>query len=313
MSTGYYTDPIYLQHDTGEHPERAARLEAIDRHLSYSGLMHSLEVKSARRAEIREIEALHTAEHVRHLEEVSKSGQTMLDTPDCVVSAQTYDAALCAVGAVLDSVVEVAERRLDNAFCAVRPPGHHAERNRAMGFCFFNNVALGAEFLRKNFGYQRILIFDFDVHHGNGTQHLFEESNEVLYASTHQDPRTCYPGTGLADETGLGQGRGYTLNVPLDPGTNDETYLIHFREKVLPQFEEFQPDFVLLSAGFDAHIRDPLASLRLTETAYREITRAMRELAEKHAGGRLVSLLEGGYDLDALASSVEAHIEELRN
>jgi len=198
-------------------------------------------------------------------------------------------------------------------FCAVRPPGHHAEHDSAMGFCFFNNVAIAAEFLRTHFGYQRILIFDFDVHHGNGTQHLFEENAQVLYASTHQYPRTCYPGTGYANETGFGLGKGFTLNFPMPPGTSDEKYLEFFHNRIIPQFEEYKPDFILLSAGFDGHIRDPLAMLNLTENCYREITKTMRTLAEKFAGGRMVSLLEGGYDLEALALSVEAHIQELLN
>lgn len=313
MNTGLYTDPIYLEHDTGSHPESAARLQAIQQHLSYSGLLHNLELRSARPAELKELETLHTRRHIQHVEEASAAGSGVLDTPDCVISTGTYAAALHAVGAVIDSVVEVAERRLDNAFCAVRPPGHHAERDQAMGFCFFNNVALAAEFLRRNLGFQRILIFDFDVHHGNGTQHLFEESAEVFYASTHQDPRSCYPGTGFTEETGRGLGKGYTLNVPLPPGTQDAHYLEIFRHQLLPRFEEFRPDFVLLSAGFDGHVRDPLAMLRLTEQSYQEITQEVRQLAERHAGGRLVSLLEGGYDLEALASSVGVHLEELRN
>ena len=182
-----------------------------------------------------------------------------------------------------------------------------------MGFCFFNNVAIAAEFLRKNLRYQRILIFDFDVHHGNGTQHLFEETAQVLYASTHQDPRTCYPGTGFAHETGFGLGKGFTLNFPMPPGTSDEKYLEFFHNRIIPQFKEYKPDFILLSAGFDGHIRDPLAMLNLTENCYREITKTMRTLAEKFAAGRIVSLLEGGYDLEALALSVEAHIQELLN
>ena len=268
-------------------------------------------MRPGRAAEPKEIEILHSKRHIDSVVEAVELGRKTLGTPDCVISAGTYGAALHAIGAVLDSVIQVADRKLDNAFCAVRPPGHHAEHDAAMAFCFFNNIAIAAEFLRKNCGYQRILIFDFDVHHGNGTQHLFEENAQVLYASTHQDPRTCYPGTGFAQETGFGSGKGFTLNFPMPPGTSDEKYLEFFHNRIIPQFEEFKPDFILLSAGFDGHVRDPLAMLNLTENCYREITKEMRTLAEKFANGRIVSLLEGGYDLEALALSVESHIQEL--
>ncbi len=313
MATGFYTNTIYLEHDTGNHPENADRLRAIDKHLRYSGLLNALEVRPGRTAELKEIEMLHSKRHIDSVQEAVELGRGRLGTPDCVISPGTFGAALHAVGAVLDSVCQVADGKLDNAFCAVRPPGHHAEHDSAMGFCFFNNVAIAAEFLRTHFGYQKILIFDFDVHHGNGTQHLFEENAQVLYASTHQDPRTCYPGTGYANETGFGLGKGFTLNFPMPPGTSDEKYLEFFHNRIIPQFEEYKPDFILLSAGFDGHIRDPLAMLNLTENCYREITKTMRTLAEKFAGGRMVSLLEGGYDLEALALSVEAHIQELLN
>jgi acetoin utilization deacetylase AcuC-like enzyme len=313
MGTGFYTNPIYLEHDTGNHPENAARLRAINQHLSFSGLLDELEIRSGRSAYLKEIQLLHSSKYIYSVEEAVELGRGILGTPDCVISPRTYDAALHAVGAVLDSVLEVAEGRLDNAFCAVRPPGHHAEYDMAMGFCFFNNIALAAEFLRKQYGYKRILIFDFDVHHGNGTQHLFEENDQVLYASTHQDPRTCYPGTGFASENGLGRGKGFTLNFPLPPSTTDQKYLEVFQNKIFPKFEEYKPDFILLSAGFDGHIRDPLAMLNLTENCYREITKQMKILANKFTDGRLVSMLEGGYDLEALAVSVEAHLQELLN
>lgn len=311
MSTGFYTNPIYLTHDTGAHPENASRLRAIEQHLEAEGVLSRLQTRSGRPAEAHEVNLLHTRKHIDRLEDAASGGATMLDTPDCVVSPGTYEAALHAVGAVLDAVVEVSDRQLDNAFCAVRPPGHHAERDHAMGFCFFNNIALAAEFLARELGYSRIAIVDFDVHHGNGTQHLFEERPDVLFISTHQDPRTCYPGTGFAKEQGTGQGTGYTVNVPLPAGTEDEEYLHHFRTMVLPVLEDYQPQFVLVSAGFDAHRDDPLASLNLTERSYRELSHALVQVAEQYAGGRLVSLLEGGYDLRALSTSVREHVSVL--
>ena len=311
MSTGFYTNPIYLTHDTGAHPENASRLRAIEQHLETEGVLSRLQTRSGRPAEPHEVNLLHTRKHIDRVEDAASGGVAMLDTPECVVSSGTYEAALHAVGAVLDAVVEVSDRQLDNAFCAARPPGHHAERDHAMGFCFFNNIALAAEFLARELGYSRIAIVDFDVHHGNGTQHLFEERPDVLFISTHQDPRTCYPGTGFAKEQGTGQGTGYTVNVPLPAGTEDEEYLHHFRTMVLPVLEDYQPQFVLVSAGFDAHRDDPLASLNLTERSYRELSHALVQVAEQYAGGRLVSLLEGGYDLRALSTSVREHVSAL--
>jgi len=312
MKTGFYTNPIYLEHDTGSHPENANRLLAIQERLESGGLMDKLEVRQGRSATTAEIKMLHAEKLISEVEIASESGAHSLYTQDCVISSQTYNAALHAVGSVLDAALEVAERRIDNAFCAVRPPGHHAEYETAMGFCFFNNVALAAEFLTKKMGFLRVLIFDFDVHHGNGTQHFFEERSDIYFVSMHQDPRTCYPGTGFADERGNGAGSGYTLNVPVPPGMEDEEYLQTFYANVHPKLQEYKPDFVLISAGFDAHRADPLASLNLTEHTFRELTVELKRLAEKSAGGRLMSLLEGGYDLNALASSVEEHLTILQ-
>jgi len=251
---------------------------------------------------------VHSEKLIYDVEEASETGATNLHSPDCVISPQTYNAALHAVGSVIDGVVEVAERRFDNAFCAVRPPGHHAENDYAMGFCFFNNIALAAEFLCTEMGFKRVLIFDFDVHHGNGTQHLFEQREDVYFVSMHQDPRTCYPGTGYADEKGKGAGTGFTLNVPVLAGTGDDEYLHIFYDQVFPKMEEYKPDFILVSAGFDAHRDDPLASLNLTEHAYRVLTSELKKLANMFSKGRIISMLEGGYDLNALSSSVLEHL-----
>lgn len=310
MSTGFFTHPIYLEHDTGAHPEHAGRLQAIRSRLEGDPLWEQLELCSGRRAEIHEVNLLHTRQHIDQVQQAAESGRSTLSSPDCVLSPKTFEAAMHAVGSVLDAVQQVATGRLDNAFCAVRPPGHHAEQGEAMGFCFFNNIALAAEFLIREVGLQRVAIVDFDVHHGNGTQHLFEERSDVFFISTHQHPRTCYPGTGFAEERGVGAGAGYTLNVPLLPGTEDAEYLQQFRQVVLPALEAYRPEFLLVSAGFDAHRADPLASLNLTETAFREVSRALVQVAERCCSGKVVSLLEGGYDLEALASSVQEHIRE---
>ena len=308
MKTGFYTNPIYLEHDTGSHPENANRLRAILERLESEDLMGKFKVEAGRPASSAEIKMLHSEKLVSEVEAASESGAQMLHTQDCVISSQTYKAALHAVGSVLDAALEVAERRLDNAFCAVRPPGHHAEFDSAMGFCFFNNIALAAEFLSKEMGFQRVLIVDFDVHHGNGTQHFFEERADIFYVSMHQDPRTCYPGTGFAEERGRGVGTGYTLNVPVPPGMEDAEYLQSFYTEVEPKLKEYNPDFVLISAGFDAHRDDPLASLNLTESTFRELSFELKRLAEQTAGGRILSMLEGGYDLNALSSCVKEHL-----
>ena len=308
MKTGFYTNPIYMKHDTGSHPENANRLRVIQEKIKSDGLIEKLQIQLGRSASSKEIQMLHTEKMISEIEFACNSGAKTLYTPDCVISPQTYSAALHAVGSVLDAALEVAERRLDNAFCAVRPPGHHAEYNLAMGFCFFNNIALAAEFLTRKMGFKRVLIFDFDVHHGNGTQHFFEERSDVFFVSIHQDPRSCYPGTGFSNERGISAGLGYTLNIPVLPGLEDEEYLRIFHTQVKPKLNEFNPDFVLVSAGFDAHRDDPLASLKLTEKTFIELTKELKILADHNAGGRIISLLEGGYDLNALSTCVLEHI-----
>ena len=231
--------------------------------------------------------------------------------PDCIISSETYDAALFAVGSVLNAVSQVAENNIDNAFCAVRPPGHHAEKNQFKGFCFFNNVALGAEFLSLKYNFKKILIFDFDVHHGNGTQHFFEKRKDILYISTHQHPNTCYPGTGFEEEKGIGEGLGYTVNITFEPGTDDNFYINHLKEKILPIIKEYSPDFIFLSAGFDAHYSDPLAYLNLSEKSFSLLTKYIKDQSFKSANGRIVSVLEGGYNLKSLGSCVYEHIKIL--
>jgi len=308
MKTGFYTNSIFLEHDTGFHPENANRLRSIQERLQSEGLMEKLEVCPGRLATLAEVQMIHTEKLISEIEVASNSGAKTLHTSDCVISSQTYNAALHAVGSVLDAALEVAERKCENAFCAVRPPGHHAEQNFAMGFCFFNNIALAAEFLTRKMGFERILIFDFDVHHGNGTQHFFEERSDVFFVSMHQDPQSCYPGTGFSHEKGSSNGLGYTLNVPVLPGVGDEEYLNIFYTQVKPNLIEFNPDYVLISAGFDAHYDDPLASLKLSEKTFIELTKELKMLAEQSAGGRILSLLEGGYDLKALSSCVFEHV-----
>ena len=251
---------------------------------------------------------VHPESYVAAIENACRRAPARLD-PDTAVSTGSWDSALLAAGAVVDACDAVAAGRLSNAFVCARPPGHHAETGRAMGFCLFNNVAVAARFLQAERGLGRIFVVDWDVHHGNGTQQIFEADDSVFYFSTHQYP--FYPGTGAREERGRGRGEGFTLNVPLPAGTGDAEYLQVFREVLRPAIDAFKPELILISAGFDAHRDDPLASMEVTEAGFAAMTGIVRAAAEDHCGGRLVSVLEGGYNLDALARSVEAHLREL--
>jgi len=308
MKTGLFSDPIFQEHDTGNHPENAGRLVALGRKLESDPLWKHLEHRKPRPATEAEIAAVHTVDYIRTVEEASHSGHPFLGTPDCVLSSRTYEVALHAAGALVDAAGEVAEGSLNNAFVACRPPGHHAEQAQAMGFCYFNNVAITAESLIDRFGYERVLIFDFDVHHGNGTQHSFQSRKDVFFASIHQHPATLYPGTGFAEERGMGEGTGYTLNAPMPPQSDDEAYRTVFDQILLPQFREFNPQFILISAGFDAHRNDPLAMIDLTQAGFDHLILGMKRLAEECCEGRMVSVLEGGYDYDALSDCVTSHV-----
>jgi acetoin utilization deacetylase AcuC-like enzyme len=249
------------------------------------------------------VELVHSRDHIALVRGVSTSGGGMLDAGDTHASPESYDVALRAAGGVQSGIDAVLGEGLAGAFCAVRPPGHHAERSSPMGFCLFNNVAIGARYAMERHGIERVAILDWDVHHGNGTQHIFEEDPSVFYVSMHQYP--FYPGTGAREERGRGVGEGATLNIPLPAGTGEERYLSALDEEVLPALREFRPGLLLLSAGFDAHREDPLADMRLTEKSYALMTEMVRGVAP------MVSVLEGGYDLDALARSIEEHLETM--
>jgi acetoin utilization deacetylase AcuC-like enzyme len=228
---------------------------------------------------------------------------------DVGISRDSFDVALVAVGSALALADSVLDGQVDNAFALSRPPGHHAEHNQALGFCVFNNVAIAARYLQRTHGVDKILILDWDVHHGNGTQHTFEEDPSVLYVSTHQYP--FYPGTGAYSETGIGRGAGATLNCPMPAKAGDEAYRLAFAERILPAIEAFDPEFVVLSAGFDAHVEDPLAHICVSTECFGWMSERVVEVAERHAGGRLLSMLEGGYNLDTLPLCVAEHLQVL--
>lgn len=308
-SIGFLYDPLFLRHDTGNHPESAERLIAIRSHLAAVGLLDRLIPLTPQQATPEQLARVHTPEYLAHLvRAVPSAGRAYLD-PDTVLSPHSLEAATLAAGGVCAAADQVLRGAVSAAFCAVRPPGHHAESGRGMGFCLYNHVAVAARDLQARHGLRRVAIIDWDVHHGNGTQEIFYRDPSVFYFSIHQYPH--YPGTGRPEEEGAGEGKGLTLNVPLPAGGGDEDYLEVFRKVLRPALRKFRPEFLLLSAGFDAHREDPLAQMRLTETGYYELTREILGAAQESGHRRIVSVLEGGYHLQALARSVEAHLRAL--
>jgi len=305
MTTLLYSHSACLNHDTGRgHPERIARLEVILNALD-APEFQSLARREAPQATREQIARAHDRAYVDGLlEAVPKSGLVHADS-DTVMSSGSGEAALRAAGAVVAAVDAVIGGEAGNAFCAVRPPGHHAEADRPMGFCLFNNVAIGAYHARARHDLRRIAVVDFDVHHGNGTQHMFESDGELFYGSTHQWP--LYPGTGARSETGVGN----VCNVPLFPGAGSEQFRAAFEGVLLPALRNFAPEMILISAGFDAHRRDPLAGLELETEDFAWATAELMAVARQGCGGRIVSTLEGGYDLEALADSAAAHVRTL--
>jgi acetoin utilization deacetylase AcuC-like enzyme len=312
--TGFLYDERFLLHKTGPyHPEIPQRLEAIFQGVSSAGLLDKLIRIAAVPAELQWIHTVHTPEYVKRFEAACRSRQQTLDSPDNQMCSETFEVAVLAVGGVLEAARRVMAGELDNAFCAVRPPGHHAEANRAMGFCYFNNVAVTARYLLKQWGLHRIGIVDFDVHHGNGTQHIFEDNPEVYYYSIHQHPTFAYPGTGREFEYGRGTGYGFTKNSPVLPGVGDDEWKRLIERDMVPAFADFRPEFILVSAGFDAHRDDDMSDIKLTTECYSWIMTRLVELAAQHAAGRLISVLEGGYSLKRLPELACNHLEILLN
>ncbi|TCS60352.1 histone deacetylase family protein [Varunaivibrio sulfuroxidans] len=303
MTTLFLTHPIFLRHDTGPgHPERAARLEAVTRALEGVSFvpLHRAQADKASREDLLRVHDRAYVEGV--FARMPAKGVVHLD-PDTVISPQSGESALFAVGAVMQGVDAVLAGRADNAFCAVRPPGHHSEPGRAMGFCLFNNIAVGALYALEHEGVARVAIVDFDVHHGNGSETVARGRADLFYASSHQSP--AYPGTGRADDHGP---LGNILNVELPPGTGSAAFRAAYVDKILPAVAAFAPDMILLSAGFDGHGRDPLAAHDLSADDYAWLTGELCALAGRCCSGRIVSVLEGGYDLEALGASVAAHV-----
>jgi acetoin utilization deacetylase AcuC-like enzyme len=307
---GFVYDDEYLKHDTGpEHPERPERLRAIVRHLNQNGMLKNLRQLHPVSASLDWIQKAHAPSYIQMIERRCLAGETVLDSGDTHVCRESYGIALLAAGGVLRAVDEVIEGDAKRVFCAVRPPGHHAETHSVMGFCLFNNVAIGVRYAQQKYGIGRIAILDWDVHHGNGTQEIFWSDPSVLYISTHQYP--LWPGTGASNEVGEGAGEGYTLNCPMRPGSGEHEFLEAFHDRIMPALHKFRPELLMISAGFDAHRDDPLANIDLTEQSFAAMTQFSAEIASKYCDGKIVSVLEGGYNLNALARSVEAHLKVL--
>jgi acetoin utilization deacetylase AcuC-like enzyme len=329
---GFSSSPRFVEHLTGpHHPERPDRIRTIYRAVREAGLVASpdpfpefqidLGIKPVSGAprlvelepspiDMRWISLVHSAEYVERVRHVSEVGG-VLDLGDTPVGPGSFEIARLSAGAVLRCADAVMIGEVKRAFAAVRPPGHHAEPDRPMGFCLFSNVAIATKYIHQQYGVERIAIVDFDVHHGNGTQAAFESDPSVLFVSIHQHPRTCYPGSGHEWEHGAGAGVGFTINLPMPPGAGDDEYMHALETHVVLAIDSFMPQVLMLSAGFDAHRDDPLAGMEISDEGFARITRLMVELANQHCDGRIVSALEGGYSLPALGRSVVRHLMEL--
>jgi len=297
-----FFDPVFEEHKTGYgHPERPERLRASLGALEESGLLDAVDIRPPADATLRDIGLIHSQKYIEQVQRVSEGGGGQLDM-DTTLSEASYRAALRAAGALVNSVDGCLSGEFSRSFCLVRPPGHHALPNRGMGFCVFNNVAVGARYATSRKGLDRIMIVDWDAHHGNGTQDVFYKDPSVMYVSLHQYPH--YPGTGEVDETGQGNGKGYTINLPFPAGTGEEHYLEAFERVIIPAGRRFAPDLVMVSAGYDSHVGDLLCSMRLNDLSYRKMTGLLVGLAKECCNGRLIVTLEGGYNLEAMARSV---------
>jgi acetoin utilization deacetylase AcuC-like enzyme len=305
--TGLAADPVSKEHVTGPgHPEQPARFDAA------LGALHGLKLHSIppRIATYDEVALCHSRQYIQLAEREISEGHHELSTGDTAVSPRSLDAALRAAGGALNAIDAIFDKRVANAFCIARPPGHHANAARGMGFCIFDTIAIAARYAQRKYGIERVLIADWDVHHGNGTQDIFYTDGTVFVFNTHQSP--WYPGTGARDETGEGSGAGMTLNCPFPAGSGRREILGAFQEQLLPAAAKVKPELVLISAGFDSRAGDPLGRFTLTDTDFRDLTGVARQIADQYCGGRLLSVLEGGYSLTGFAAGVRAHVEALQ-
>lgn len=313
MRTGLIYHPDFSKHDTGHHPENMLRLTKTLEYLDKTGFLDKLENVPFDPASEKDLELIHSRKQIETARDAYSQGINFLD-PDTPISEKSFSTAQLAAGGVLKAAKETGAGKLKNAFCLVRPPGHHSTPARSMGFCLFNNVAIAAKFIQKTgqaqgLPLQKIMIIDWDAHHGNGTQDAFYSDPSVLYFSTHHYP--YYPGTGSSEEKGDKDGLGYNINVPLSSGSGDKEYISTFEKILVPAAEKFKPDFILISAGFDAHIEDPLGGMAVTDEGFKTLTKITMDIAEKYCNNKIVSVLEGGYNLRALPKTIAAHLEVL--
>ncbi len=307
---GIVRDKRFLNHRTGvHHIETPRRLETIYNMLDKNGLQENLSVVPARFATLEEVSMIHTTEYIEKILDTAGEPLRYLD-PDTVTTERTCEAAFIAAGGIIEAVDSVLTDRLDTVFAFLRPPGHHAEANRQMGFCIFNNVAIAAEHARRKFGLNRILIADWDVHHPNGTQHIFEDTSEVLLFSTHRFP--FFPGTGDFNETGRGEGAGYTINVPVSAKKTDDDFASIYNSIFIPVAHEYKPELIFVSVGFDTHYNDPIGGMLVSEAGFSYLTELMMKTAGSCSGGKIIFVLEGGYDLSAIRKSTKAMLETMQ-
>lgn len=310
--TSYLYGDIYLEHKTGSfHPESTERLVSINKAIYSSGLKEKLHFVEPVKSDIDVVLLNHDENYIKKVEQACLTNQRFIDSKDTEICSDSYKAAVYAVGGLIYTGDLIIDGKVVNAFCAVRPPGHHAEYNKAMGFCLFNNVAILAKYLIKNYNIERIAIIDWDVHHGNGTQNAFYSTDKVFYISLHQYPH--YPGTGAESEIGKGNGKGYTLNFPMNAGNGDDEYISIFKNEIYSALSDYKPEFIIISAGFDAYYLDPLSNINITEDGYVTMTNVLLDITNKYSNDRLISVLEGGYNLAGLSSCISAHIQELLN
>jgi acetoin utilization deacetylase AcuC-like enzyme len=312
--TGFLYDDKYQQHLTGNyHPEIPDRLPAVYKGIQDAGLLEQLILIKAVPADLKWVQTVHDPHYIKRLQEACSSGNNIFDSPDNQMCSATYEISLLAVGGVLEAARMVMAGELDNAFCAVRPPGHHAEVDAAMGFCYFNNVAIAARYIQKEWGIERVGIVDFDVHHGNGTQHIFERDPTVFYYSIHQHPTFAYPGTGREFEKGKDAGHGFTKNSPMLPGQGDTEYKKVLQRDLVPVFADFKPQVILVSSGFDGHIEDNMSDMKITTDGFTWIIKTIVDMAAEYSQGRLISVLEGGYSIRRLPELARNHVKVLLN
>lgn len=302
-------DDIFLEHNTGfGHPENHQRLSNTLDYLKSTGLWNKIHVEKPIKCSEKEISSIHDQGYIEQIRHMAEKGGGMVDA-DTVISERSFEAALFASGATITAANRIMEKSCKSAFCLIRPPGHHAIPSRGMGFCLFNNAAVSARYLQSRHGIKRVLIIDWDVHHGNGTQDAFYDDPSVLYFSMHRFP--FYPGTGSEDETGRGNGNGYTVNVPLNYSTKPDEYFSKFKEVIEGKAKGFEPQFIIISAGFDAYINDPIGGLGLEISDFTKLTDIVVKLAEECCEGRIISCLEGGYNLSDLPKCITAHLQSL--